>query len=881
MATQRISLGTSPFSSAGGTWRGGVLLDSRLLADESQTGYLRFFRINPVTSTFIQVFLRVDHQASGGARNRELSTAFENNDEAITLTEAAAGSVTISGPGGGQFGGDTTEPYLWWLPTRDARRLSTWLNALGSGAVTLELSDGETDGVEVTAALTSPPAVLAASVGVVSPVTAALTSPAAVLAATVLHQFPELVAALTSPAAQLTAQVGILDSPEVEAQITSPAAVLAASVSLRDPVDVTAALTSPPAVLEARPEAFDPHRDLVVEIASPPAVLEATVLHQHRDLVVEIASPPAVLEATVLLPAGVPQYVRAAPRGTTENEVSWRKDPNADFYRVEVSSTGRDGSWVPLATVTRLYYSHTGLKPGTTRYYRVLSGNDAGNSGYSETARGTTDEERVALIRTTPTLIAQRMVPGSLTISESLQRRTICTFRLLLEPAASWPGLSIGQPIQVRDSGGDLLFAGTVDSDDSDELLVGEGPLEQSVTAVDYTQIFDRFTVGADYQDMPAGDVVRDILTNSASSSIAGEVGMGKRITLGTIATGPKVTVVFPYSSVRSALDELSELTGLTWLLSPGGEFSFRARSAGTARTPDFSGLRISRSRSRQLLRNRQYVRGGQGLSGVRTETFTGDGQSRSFSLAFPVGAVPTIRVGGELQEVGIRGVEVEKDWYWSKGDSEITQESGHLTLRTGAELEVRYRFDFPILSIRNDAASQAARRSAEGGTGLYEQLETDDRIPSPGLAVQRARGLLRRHGSPEEHLNVAANDNQAPAALLAARPGDLLEVENQRLHIDGEYLVESVETRDLDGLHLEKSWELSGGEAYGGWTQFFRQLAAARAGELSLREGEGVQLARSAGEDEVTITESVTVAVETAVIGRIGTARVGSFEMQ
>ena len=821
MATQRISLGT-PFSSAGGTWRGGVLLDSRLLANENQTGYLRYFRINPATSDFIQVFLRVDHQASGGAaRNRELSTEFENHDEAITLTEATAGSVTISGPGGGQFGGDTTEPYTWWVPARDARRLGTWLRALGSGAVTLELSDGETDGVDVTAALTSAPAALAATVGVVSPVTAALTSAPAVLAAT----------------------VGIQNPPEVEAQITSPSAVLAASVSLRDPVDVTAALTSPPAVLAATAQPFD----------------------QHRDLVARITSPAAVLTSRVIVPLGVPQYPRAAPRGVAVLEVSWRKVPDADSYRVEVSSSGRAGSWALLAaSVTRLFYEHTGLKPGTTRYYRVRANSEeAGNSGYSETARGTTDAERTALIRTTPTLIAQRMVPGSLTISESLQRRTICTFRLLLEPDPdSWPGLDIGQPITVRDSDGTLLFAGTVHSDDSDELLVGEGPLEQLVTAVDYTQVFDRFKVGADYQDMPAGDVVRDILTNSASSSIAGEVGMGKRITLGTIVDGPEVSVLFNYSSVRSALDELSELTGLTWLLSPAGEFSFRARSAGTARTPDFAGLRISRSRSRQLLRNRQYVRGGQGLSGVRTETFTGDGQTRSFSLAFPVGTVPRITVDGVDQEVGIRGVEVEKDWYWSKGDSEITQESGHLTLRTGAELEVRYRYEFPILAIIDDAASQTSRRGAEGGTGLYESLETDDRIPSPGLAVDRGRGLLRRHGSPEEHLTVTADDAFGPAALLAARPGDLLEVENQRLHIDGEYLVESVETRDLDGLHLEKSWELTAGEAYGGWMQHYRRLAASRSGELEVREGEGVQLARSAPDEvaRATVRESFVI---------------------
>ncbi len=481
---------------------------------------------------------------------------------------------------------------------------------------------------------------------------------------------------------------------------------------------------------------------------------------------------------------------------------------------------------------------------------------------------------------TTPDLIAQRLVPGSLQISESLQRRTICTFRLLLEPDLdTWPGLSIGQPVTLSD-GTDLLFSGTVDSDDSDELVVGEGPLEQSITAVDYSQILDRFFVAADYQDTRAGQVVRDILTNPATSAIAGEVGTGRRITIGEIADGPEVDVLFNYSAVRVSLDELSELTGLTWLLSPSGEFSFRARSAGTTRSADFAGLRLSRTRSRQQLRTRQFVRGGQGLSGDRTESFSGDGQTRSFSLALPVGAVPTLRVGGSSQTIGIRGVEVGKQWYWSKGDTEISQDPSGTPLRTGQTLEVSYKHEFPILTVVSDSGKQAARSGVEGGTGLYELLESDDRINSPSLALERGRSLLRRFGQPEEHLTVTADDALGPAALLAARPGDLITVQNQRLHLDGQFLVESVETRDLDGLHLEKTWELSAGEAYGGWTQFFRDLAAARAGELSLREDEGVHLARSAPDDEVTATETIQIVTE-SVVARVGTGRVGFSQVQ
>ena len=74
---------------------------------------------------------------------------------------------------------------------------------------------------------------------------------------------------------------------------------------------------------------------------------------------------------------------------------------------------------------------------------------------------------------TTPTLIAQRLVPGSLQISFDLQRRSVCTFRLL---PVSGPGLEIGQQVVLRNAAaaGELLFRGTVDSDVTDTLESSE-----------------------------------------------------------------------------------------------------------------------------------------------------------------------------------------------------------------------------------------------------------------------------------------------------------------------------------------------------------------------------------------------------------------------
>ena len=62
-------------------------------------------------------------------------------------------------------------------------------------------------------------------------------------------------------------------------------------------------------------------------------------------------------------------------------------------YRIE-TSRNRSGGWVVLVTDTRSRntgYTHTGLAPGTTRYYRVAAINRAGRGSWSSVASATTE----------------------------------------------------------------------------------------------------------------------------------------------------------------------------------------------------------------------------------------------------------------------------------------------------------------------------------------------------------------------------------------------------------------------------------------------------------------------------------------------------------
>ncbi|MYC98788.1 MAG: hypothetical protein F4X13_05910 [Gammaproteobacteria bacterium] len=92
-----------------------------------------------------------------------------------------------------------------------------------------------------------------------------------------------------------------------------------------------------------------------------------------------------------------PRSLRARAQGTSVIELSWTAPASSGSapitgYRIEVSSMGT-GGWTPLETDTEsttTRYTHDGLRPATTRHYRVAAINRAGRGAWSSVAQATT-----------------------------------------------------------------------------------------------------------------------------------------------------------------------------------------------------------------------------------------------------------------------------------------------------------------------------------------------------------------------------------------------------------------------------------------------------------------------------------------------------------
>ena len=143
-----------------------------------------------------------------------------------------------------------------------------------------------------------------------------------------------------------------------------------------------------------------------------------------------------------------PTGLTATASGTTAINLSWTAPPNnggsvITGYKIEVSSNGGT-SWtdrVANTNSTSTTYAHTGLAPGTTRYYRVSAINSVGTGAVSNIDDATTDD-------------AAPTVPGAPTSLTATASGT-STINLTWNEPSNDGGTSIsGYKIEVSSNGG-------------------------------------------------------------------------------------------------------------------------------------------------------------------------------------------------------------------------------------------------------------------------------------------------------------------------------------------------------------------------------------------------------------------------------------------
>jgi hypothetical protein len=334
------------------------------------------------------------------------------------------------------------------------------------------------------------------------------------------------------------------------------------------------------------------------------------------------------------------------------------------------------------------------------------------------------------------------ILAGSLSINHAVGRRSQASFTVWDTTGAAH--YFKGQPVTIYDQALNVVFKGFINR--SREKKPGfQSTIIHNITCMDMQYLADKRLVAKTYTSQTAGYIVRDIL----SSYLAAE-----GVTLGLVQTGPIIPQAsFAYVTAAAALDALAKQSGFWWDIDYNGQLQFCAYSSnGAAWT--FDGTRAEAhntdiERANDLYRNTQYLIGGTDKTVLQNETRKGDSATRAFTMSYELAQVPTITVNSVAKTAGIKGIDTGKDFYWSKGDPVIAQDSSGTLLTSSDTLAVAYYGMFPSIVLSSDPGQIVYQLGIEGsGTGIVEAVESDASIDNASAGFTKAAQILARYAA-------------------------------------------------------------------------------------------------------------------------------------
>jgi hypothetical protein len=379
----------------------------------------------------------------------------------------------------------------------------------------------------------------------------------------------------------------------------------------------------------------------------------------------------------------------------------------------------------------------------------------------------------------------------------------------------------------------------------------GLGPIISSVTCTDMSRTLDRFVIANAYDEKTLSYIIHEMF------EVETRISAKEDITIGTIPAFTITKATFKYQKVSECLDDLCILAGYDWQITPYKVLEVYDRATfdapfeiGDAALGIYRGLEYSKTLSKY--RNIQWMIGGFNTTNIKVDNLRGDAttvdpekRNRTFHLGYPVSSVtdigatytPTIvRITGGVsvtQRVGIRDIDKDNtitepsastwaQWFYSPESDEINQNSfddevNNPTLTADETLAVTYYGLYEIANRRTNNVGIAARIVAEGGSGIYENVEDDDSVNTLALSNERADRLLAQYG-------------RVPATLkyecdrFGLEPGNLQDVVLADLAIDAQFMVTLIRINFPRFDYLRCSVEALDGERQGGWADFWRQ---------------------------------------------------------
>jgi hypothetical protein len=261
----------------------------------------------------------------------------------------------------------------------------------------------------------------------------------------------------------------------------------------------------------------------------------------------------------------------------------------------------------------------------------------------------------------------------------------------------------------------------------------------------------------------------------------------------------------------------------------------------------ELSGSAPTVTRTNPTYRNNQIIKGGTVETVLQNETFIGDNNTQSWNMRYAISQAPTITINTVAKTVGIRGVDSGKDFYWSKGDVHITQDSGATKLISSDHGAVSYIGMYNNVTVVSNNAQISLEAAIDGSSGQVDAVE-DIALTTLDAQLQIAGARLTRYAvqSPPEF--------EFMTLQAGFEPGEFISVNIPDLSLTTNMLIESVEATDsIDGLNIWYRVFCISGPNDTTWVAFWGEITGS--GNIS-------SSANSATTTIVTISQSFSVAI-------------------
>lgn len=327
---------------------------------------------------------------------------------------------------------------------------------------------------------------------------------------------------------------------------------------------------------------------------------------------------------------------------------------------------------------------------------------------------------------------------------------------------ARFTTIALGQPIYL--------------TSDSDALGIDFGGYIDTITAQTYPSIATVFSWSCTCASW-AGLATRRVVPPQNAQVITGDGGtvFTKAVLYFLSDDGASVTVplylptiALPCAagaSINNLLDQIVSLlstptTAYYWTTDPWRNFILATRTAVAAPwdVTDGSDLFAGDTPYQQSIQsthnqmaNFVYGIGQKVLLNALNVTFSGDGSTQTFNTPQIIGATPTITLNTVPQTVGVLGVDVGFDWYWSQGSTTITQDPGGTPIAATDALVVAYELETPGVAQAPNSTSLQTLQGIEGTSANYEYAFQVANPITPADLLDLVTGYETEYGEPAQ----------------------------------------------------------------------------------------------------------------------------------